>query len=126
MQCQWELLRLASFHQSHEVFVFSPTPSGTTVTMMELPVQSEACCSSKIMEGSVNLAGAHPRSGECGGGGGSAAVRYVGWSYVFEKCRVLHETGAAVLVGLVAGQVMKTCFGTTATFSGPAEPGAEG
>ncbi|CAJ1389990.1 unnamed protein product [Effrenium voratum] len=44
-------------------------------------------------------------------------LAYVGWSYVFEKCRVLHETGAAVLVGLVAGQVMKTCFGTTATFS---------
>lgn len=44
-------------------------------------------------------------------------LAYVGWSYVFEKCHVLHETGAAVLVGLVAGYIMQIAFGGAASFS---------
>lgn len=44
-------------------------------------------------------------------------LAYIGWSYVFERCHVLHETGAAVLVGLVAGYIMQICFGRAASFS---------
>ena len=36
---------------------------------------------------------------------------------VFEKCHVLHETGAAVLVGLVAGYMMQIFYGRAASFS---------
>lgn len=44
-------------------------------------------------------------------------LAYIGWSYVFEKCHVLHETGAAVLVGLVAGYMMQIFYGRAASFS---------
>ena len=46
-----------------------------------------------------------------------AILRYIGWSYIFEKCHVLHETGAAVLVGLVAGYIIQLSFGRTVSFS---------
>ena len=44
-------------------------------------------------------------------------LAYVAWSYVFERCKVLHETGAAVLVGLLAGYIMQISFGRAASFS---------
>eukprot|EP00438_Fugacium_kawagutii_P027570 Skav206274 [mRNA] locus=scaffold888:414703:420630:- [translate_table: standard] len=44
-------------------------------------------------------------------------LAYIGWSYVFERCHVLHETGAAVLVGLVAGYLMQMAFGRAVSFS---------
>ena len=44
-------------------------------------------------------------------------LAYVGWSYVFQVCQVLHETGAAVVVGLIAGYIMKSFSGRPASFS---------
>ncbi|CAE8598508.1 unnamed protein product [Polarella glacialis] len=42
---------------------------------------------------------------------------YVAWSYLFDYIRVLHETGAAVLFGLIAGYAMHKISGQTAVFN---------
>jgi len=44
-------------------------------------------------------------------------MAYVAWSFLSEQIRVLHETGAAVLFGLLAGGFMQLVFGQTARFS---------
>merc|ERR1712023_571518 len=42
---------------------------------------------------------------------------YIGWSFFFERVRLLHETGFAVIIGVLCGLALKFLSGRTAQFN---------